>query len=217
MKPAEVTAADIDAFYEQNKAQIQPRTKEQVEPMIKQYLEQQRQAEMQQKFYEGLRAKHKIKYLIEPPGEVAPTARTRSRGTLRSERRILRLPVTLLRAPSHPGAVQGEYGARCDVSEVTLDFHKSQKRPGTPSATTSRASSGSSTTPVENQQALSVEKLKPSGRDGMNADRSTPARQRQVAPGQAAPPMAPGGCQRHPGHVINGRFLSAPSPQRITR
>jgi protein-disulfide isomerase len=74
MKPADVSEADIETFYQQNKAQIEPRTKEQVAPMIKQYLEQQRQSEMQQKFYEGLRAKHKIRYLLEPTRvEVAAT------------------------------------------------------------------------------------------------------------------------------------------------
>jgi hypothetical protein len=40
-KTAEVTDAEVDKFYEENKAQI-PRPKEQVAPQIKQYLQQQR-------------------------------------------------------------------------------------------------------------------------------------------------------------------------------
>jgi protein-disulfide isomerase len=75
VKPAPVTDAEIDAFYEQNKAQIPPdMTKEAVVPRIKQYLESQRQTEAQESFYKQLEAKYKVDYLLEPERvEVAAT------------------------------------------------------------------------------------------------------------------------------------------------
>jgi protein-disulfide isomerase len=67
MKAPEITDAAIDAFYEENKARIPPTTtKEQIAPQIRQYLQQQGQAEAQQKFMSALEAKHKVQYMIEP-------------------------------------------------------------------------------------------------------------------------------------------------------
>ena len=66
-KGADVTDAEIDKFYNDNKAQIPPTyTKEQVAPRIKQYLEQQRQGEARQKFFDNLEAKYKVDYTMEP-------------------------------------------------------------------------------------------------------------------------------------------------------
>lgn len=66
-KPAAVSDADVDAFYEQNKAQIPPTTpKEQITPRIRQYLEQQKQFEARQAFIKSLEDKYKTEYLLEP-------------------------------------------------------------------------------------------------------------------------------------------------------
>jgi protein-disulfide isomerase len=65
VKAAAVTDADVDKFYEENKAQI-PRPKEQVAPQIKQYLEQQKQREGQAAFIQSLEAKYKAEYMLEP-------------------------------------------------------------------------------------------------------------------------------------------------------
>jgi protein-disulfide isomerase len=66
-KAAPLTDADVDKFYEENKAQIPPNvTKEQVVPRIRQYLEQQRQNEARQAFYTSLEAKYKADYMMEP-------------------------------------------------------------------------------------------------------------------------------------------------------
>jgi protein-disulfide isomerase len=66
VKPAEVTDADAEAFFEKNKAQMPPRPKEQLLPQIKTYLQQAGQKEAQDKFYNSLEAKYKVDYLIEP-------------------------------------------------------------------------------------------------------------------------------------------------------
>ncbi len=74
IKPAEVTDADAEAFYEKNKAQMPPRPKEQLIPQIKQYLQAQGQQQARDKFYETLEAKYKVDYLLEPMRvEVAAT------------------------------------------------------------------------------------------------------------------------------------------------
>jgi protein-disulfide isomerase len=65
IKPPEISDADVDKFYEENKAQI-PRPKDQVAGQIKQYLQQRGQAESRQKFYDGLQAKYKVEKKIEP-------------------------------------------------------------------------------------------------------------------------------------------------------
>lgn len=78
IKPGEVTDADVDAFYEQNKAQI-PVPKEQVVGQIRSYLQQQKQADARRAFFDGLRAKHGVTVLLEPP-RVAVAATGPSRG-----------------------------------------------------------------------------------------------------------------------------------------
>jgi protein-disulfide isomerase len=73
IKPAAVTDADVDAFYEQNKAQI-PRPKEQVAGQIKTYLEQQGQQKARTEYFKTLKAKYKVDMKLEPVRvEVAAT------------------------------------------------------------------------------------------------------------------------------------------------
>jgi protein-disulfide isomerase len=65
IKPAAVTDADVNAFYEQNKAQI-PAPKEQVADKIKAYLEQQGQQKSHSEYFKTLKAKYKVDYKLEP-------------------------------------------------------------------------------------------------------------------------------------------------------
>lgn len=65
IKPLEVTDAQVDAFYEENKARI-PRPKAEIAPQIKMYLQQTGKAEAQEKFYKTLEAKYSVEYLLEP-------------------------------------------------------------------------------------------------------------------------------------------------------
>ncbi|HEV7784531.1 MAG TPA: thioredoxin domain-containing protein, partial [Thermoanaerobaculia bacterium] len=65
IKPTPVTDADVDAFYEQNKAQI-PRPKDQVAGQIKTYLEQQGQQKSRQAYYDNLQKKYKVDMKMEP-------------------------------------------------------------------------------------------------------------------------------------------------------
>jgi len=66
-KVPDITDAEVDTFYNANKAQIPPTmTKEAVSPRIKQYLQQQKQGEVRQKFFDTLEAKYKADYHIDP-------------------------------------------------------------------------------------------------------------------------------------------------------
>jgi protein-disulfide isomerase len=65
IKPAPVTDAEVDAFYEQNKAQI-PRPKDQVAGQIKTYLEQQGQQKARSEYFKTLEAKYKVEMKMEP-------------------------------------------------------------------------------------------------------------------------------------------------------
>jgi protein-disulfide isomerase len=73
IKPTPVTDAEVDAFYEQNKAQI-PRPKAEIAGQIKTYLEQQGQQKARAAFYEDLQKKYKVDIKMEPVRvEVAAT------------------------------------------------------------------------------------------------------------------------------------------------
>lgn len=73
IKPTPVTDAEVDAFYEQNKAQI-PRPKAEIAGQIKTYLEQQGQQKARSAFYEDLQKKYKVDIKMEPVRvEVAAT------------------------------------------------------------------------------------------------------------------------------------------------
>ncbi len=65
IKPAAVSDAEVDAFYEQNKAQI-PRPKDQVAAQIKSYLEQQGQQKARGEFFAKLEEKYKVEIKMEP-------------------------------------------------------------------------------------------------------------------------------------------------------
>lgn len=61
----EVTPADVDAFYEENRARI-PNAKEQVAPQISQFLRQQRESEAYESFIGGLEEASRVSYEIGP-------------------------------------------------------------------------------------------------------------------------------------------------------
>jgi len=66
VKPAAVTDADAEAFYEKNKAQLPPRPKDTLIPQIKQYLQQTGQQAAREEYFKTLEAKYKVDYLMEP-------------------------------------------------------------------------------------------------------------------------------------------------------
>jgi protein-disulfide isomerase len=77
---AAVTPAEIDAFYEANRARIGPATKDQVAPQIEQYLRQQRESQAYQEFITGLEEEHEVAYEIGPYRVEIATAGEPARG-----------------------------------------------------------------------------------------------------------------------------------------
>ncbi|MFP5287619.1 MAG: thioredoxin domain-containing protein [Thermoanaerobaculia bacterium] len=223
MKPADVSEADIDAFYEQNKAQIQPRTKEQVAPMIKQYLEQQRQAEMQQKFYEGLRAKHKIRYLLEPTRvEVAATGPSQGPATA---------PVTIVEFSDFQcpycarliptlDEVKKKYGDKVRIvfRQYPLNFHQHAQKAAEASLCANEQGKfwELHDAMFQNQQALAVEQLKAKAAElGMNAEQFNSCLDSSKYAAQVKADFDEGakaGVNGTPAMFINGRFLSGAQP-----
>lgn len=65
IQPAPVTDADVDKFFEENKARI-PRPKEEVAGQIKQFLEQQGQQTARQDFFTQLQDKYDVQVKLEP-------------------------------------------------------------------------------------------------------------------------------------------------------
>lgn len=59
--------AEIDSWYEQNKARLGAQTKEQLQPQIVTMLKNQKVQDLQRGFYKGLRQKHGARVLLEPP------------------------------------------------------------------------------------------------------------------------------------------------------
>ena len=67
-KVGTVSDADVDAWYEANKARIGNRPKDQVTPQIKNYLQNvERPGNLRAAFVDGLRKKYTVRILLEPP------------------------------------------------------------------------------------------------------------------------------------------------------
>lgn len=66
-KVADPPQAEVDAFYEQNKARFGAQTKEQLAPQITAMLKNQKVAEAQRAYLKTLRDKHGVKTMLEPP------------------------------------------------------------------------------------------------------------------------------------------------------
>jgi protein-disulfide isomerase len=65
-KPADVTDADAEAFYEQNKARISRPKDDNLMGQIKQYLGAQRQQQKREELMAQLESKHQVSYKLEP-------------------------------------------------------------------------------------------------------------------------------------------------------
>lgn len=66
-KVPEPAAAEVDAYYEQNKARMGGQTKEQITPQITAMLKQQKMAGIQGEYLKQLRQKYGVKVMLEPP------------------------------------------------------------------------------------------------------------------------------------------------------
>ena len=72
----EVSDADVEKFYNQNKGRMGSRTLEQMSPQIRQYLQNQSRADATGTFYQQLKEKAGVKISLEPPRITVAVAMT---------------------------------------------------------------------------------------------------------------------------------------------
>jgi protein-disulfide isomerase len=222
IKPAAVTDADVDAFYEQNKAQI-PRPKDQVAAQIKTYLEQQGQQKSRSEYFKTLEAKYKVDYKLEPIRvDVAATGPAKGPANA---------PVTIVefsdfqcpfcsRLTPTLAEVEKRYGDKVRVvfRQYPLPFHQNAQKAA--EASLCAADQGKfwelHDAMFGNQSELGVDQLKAKAASlGLNADKfnkcldsgeKASAIQADVKAGSAA------GVSGTPAMFINGRFISGAVP-----
>jgi protein-disulfide isomerase len=222
IKPAAVTDADVDAFYEQNKAQI-PRPKDQVAGQIKTYLEQQGQQKARTEYFKTLQAKYKVDYKLEPIRvEVAATGPAKGPASA---------PVTIVefsdfqcpfcsRLTPTLAEVEKKYGdkIRLVFRQYPLPFHQNAQKAA--EASLCAADQGKfwelHDAMFGNQAELGVDQLKAKAASlGLNADKfnkcldsgeKAAAIQADVKAGSAA------GVSGTPAMFINGRFINGAVP-----
>ncbi|HEY3571604.1 MAG TPA: thioredoxin domain-containing protein [Thermoanaerobaculia bacterium] len=222
IKPTPVTDADVDAFYEQNKAQI-PRPKDQVAAQIKTYLEQQGQQKARTEYFKTLEAKYKVDYKLEPIRvDVAATGPAKGPENA---------PVTIVefsdfqcpfcsRLTPTLKQVEEKYGNKVRVvfRQYPLPFHQNAQKAA--EASLCAADQGKfwelHDAMFGNQGELGVDQLKAKAASlGLNADKfnkcldsgeKNAAIQADIKAGSAA------GVSGTPAMFINGRFISGAVP-----
>ena len=226
--PPVVTDADVDAFYEANKAQI-PQPKDKIAPQIKSYLEQQRQGEVREKFFDGLRQKHDVRILLEPD-RVTVASKGPSKGPSDAPITIVEFsdfqcPYCARLTPTLD-QVMAKYGSKVRrvFRQFPLNFHQFAQKAAEASLCAEEQGKfwQLHDAMFGNQQALAVEQLKAKAVElGVNADsfnqcldtgKYAQAIQADVAEGAAA------GVSGTPAIFINGRFISGAVPiEQITK
>jgi len=222
IKPAAVTDADVDAFYEQNKAQI-PRPKEQVAAQIKAYLEQQGQQKAKTDYFKSLESKYKVDYKLEPI-RVQVAATGPAKGPANA-------PVTIVefsdfqcpfcsRLTPTIAEVEKKYGDKVRVvfRQYPLPFHQNAQKAA--EASLCAQDQGKfwemHDAMFANQEQLGVDQLKAKAASlGLNAEKfnkcidsgeKNATIQADLKEGQAA------GVSGTPAMFVNGRFISGAVP-----
>jgi protein-disulfide isomerase len=227
LKPAAVTDADVDAFYEQNKAQIQ-RPKEQIAAQIKSYLEQQGQQKARQEFFAKLEDKYKVEKKLEPIRvEVAATGPAKGPANA---------PVTIVefsdfqcpfcsRLIPTMKQVEEKYGDKVRVvfRQYPLPFHQNAQKAAEASLCAADQNKfwELHDAMFANQQALAVEQLKAKATElGLKADEFNSCLDSGKHAGTVQADMKEGsaaGVNGTPAMFINGRFISGAVPlEQIT-
>jgi protein-disulfide isomerase len=222
IKPAEVTDAEVDAFYEQNKAQI-PRPKEEVAPQIKNYLAQQSGQKARQEFFNNLENKYKVDVRLEPI-RVDVAAKGPAKGPANA-------PITIVefsdfqcpfcsRVNPTLAQVREKYGDKVRIvfRQYPLPFHQQAAKAAEASLCANDQGKfwEMHDALFANQQALQVEQLKAQATQlGLKAEefnscldsgKHAAAVQADLKEGSAA------GVNGTPAMFINGRFLSGAVP-----
>jgi protein-disulfide isomerase len=79
-KAPDATPAEVDAYYEQNKARLNGQTKEQLAPQIAAMLKSTKMQTVEGDYYKTLRSKYSVKVMLEPPRVTVATDDDPARG-----------------------------------------------------------------------------------------------------------------------------------------
>ena len=222
-----ITDAEVDAFYEQNKAQI-PRPKEQVADQIKQYLAQRGQFEAREKLFNELEGKYKVEMKLEPMRtQVAAVGPAKGPATA---------PVTIVEFSDFEcpfcarliptlDQVTAKYGDKVRVvfRQFPLAMHaKAQKAAEASLCANDQGKFWEMHDAMfQNQQALAVDALKAKAAElGLNAEAFNSCLDSNKYATQVATDMKEGsaaGVSGTPALFVNGRFISGAVPlEQIT-
>lgn len=222
-----ITDAEVDAFYEQNKAQI-PRPKEQVAEQIKQYLAQRGQFEAREKLFTELEGKYKVEMKLEPMRtEVAATGPAKGPANA---------PVTIVEFSDFEcpfcarliptlDQVTAKYGDKVRVvfRQFPLAMHANAQKAAEASLCANDQGKfwQMHDAMFQNQQGLAVAALKAKAAElGLNAEAFNSCLDSNKYAAQVAADMKEGsaaGVSGTPAMFINGRFISGAVPlEQIT-
>ncbi len=227
IQPAEVTDAEVDAFYEENKAQI-PRAKEQVAGQIKTYLMEKRKSEAREQFFKGLKEKYKVDIKLEPlRTEVAatgPSAGPANAPVTIVEFSDFQCPFCSRMIPTLD-QIKAKYGdkIRLVFRQFPLDFHPHAQKAAEASLCAHEQGKfwELHDAMFKNQQQLAPENLKSKAAElGMNAGQFNSCLDSGKYAAQVATDRTQGtaaGVSGTPAIFINGRFISGAVPiEQIT-
>lgn len=222
IKPAEITDASVDAFYEENKARI-PQPKEQVVPQIRQYLTQKGQFDAREKFFTDLKAKYKVDMKLEPMRtEVAAKGPAKGPATA---------PVTIVEFSDFQcpfcarliptlDQVKAKYGdkVRLVFRQFPLGMHAEAQKAAEASLCANDQGKfwEFHDAMFQNQQQLAVDALKAKAKEmGLNGETFASCLDSNKYANQVAEDMKEGtaaGVSGTPALFINGRFINGAVP-----
>jgi protein-disulfide isomerase len=227
LKPAAVTDAAVDAFYEENKARI-PQPKEQVGPQIKQYLEQRGQFEVREKLFKDLEAKYKVDMKLEPMrtevAAVGPAKGPESAPVTIVEFSDFQCPFCSRLIPTLD-QVKAKYGDKVRVvfRQFPLGMHAQAQKAAEASLCANDQGKfwELHDAMFKNQQQLAVENLKAKAAElGLNAETFNTCLDSGKYQAKVAEDMQAGtaaGVSGTPALFINGRFINGAVPlEQIT-
>lgn len=222
IQPADVTDADVDAFYEENRAQI-TRPKQQVAGQIKTYLAEQRRLEAREQFFKGLKEKYKVDIKLAPlRTEVAatgPSAGPANAPVTIIEFSDFQCPFCSRMIPTLE-QVKAKYGdkIRLVFRQFPLDFHPHAQKAAEASLCANEQGKfwELHDAMFQNQQQLAPENLKARAAGlGMNAEQFNACLDSGKFAAQVATDRAQGtaaGVSGTPAIFINGRFINGAVP-----